>query len=341
MQRWEVGAQLTIDFFGDQLKKHPLRIKSIEPDDAVEQAAIVTIVTLITPLPTRLTRQRVMPDDPRAARLCAHVSSTRTAARCDITRRATLQDDPTHILLSVQVATTQHSTIVQLKNSPVREFNIKAYGTIDGLGKLACCCAPVPSPPPPPPVPPPSPCPPPQHPSPPPSHGNALNADWGRGIQGATHVKSPPPEPPPEKKTSTSDNTQRAALGVFAFGLLVLLIQKVAAAVRKSREGQLPVLTGKDGRRIALVPQAQRGRVACMRQVCARMRASCGVCFARTPIICEPRARLHIYRHIAYSLGHARVLTRCVHEPILYRPAIVLLSKSYRTHHSHAHTHFS
>ena len=39
MQRWEVGAQLTIDFFGDQLKKHPLRIKSIEPDDAVEQAA--------------------------------------------------------------------------------------------------------------------------------------------------------------------------------------------------------------------------------------------------------------------------------------------------------------
>jgi len=37
MNHWKVGAQLTLDFFGEQLKKHPLRIKSIEPDGAVEQ----------------------------------------------------------------------------------------------------------------------------------------------------------------------------------------------------------------------------------------------------------------------------------------------------------------
>lgn len=37
MSRWEEGTQLTLDFYGDDLKKHPLRINGVDPKGAVEQ----------------------------------------------------------------------------------------------------------------------------------------------------------------------------------------------------------------------------------------------------------------------------------------------------------------
>jgi len=188
MHRWEVGAQLTLNFYGDQLKKHPLRIKTVEPDDAVEQ-----------------------------------------------------------------VSTTAHSTIVQLKNSPVREFNIRAYGMVDGLGKLACCCAPVPSPPPPPPLPPPSPSPPPSSPRPPPgTGGSALGASWGRGIIGHAEVFSPPPSPPPEEMSKTTTNYTVGVMAYVAtFGIVGYVLRKLMK-LRKNNK-KLPTLAelqAKGGKRI-------------------------------------------------------------------------------------------
>ena len=41
-----------------------------------------------------------------------------------------------------QVAITAHSVILELRNSPVREFNIQSYGLVEGLGER--CPAPVP-----------------------------------------------------------------------------------------------------------------------------------------------------------------------------------------------------
>ena len=37
MERWLVGSQLTLNFFGDQLHQHPLRVASMAPPDAVHQ----------------------------------------------------------------------------------------------------------------------------------------------------------------------------------------------------------------------------------------------------------------------------------------------------------------
>ena len=63
MERWLVGAQLTLNFFGDSLKKHPLRVSAYMPSDAVNEVSL-----------------------------------------------------------------TAHSISVELRNSPVHEFNIQAYG---------------------------------------------------------------------------------------------------------------------------------------------------------------------------------------------------------------------
>jgi len=199
MNHWKVGAQLTLDFFGEQLKKHPLRIKSIEPDGAVEQ-----------------------------------------------------------------VTTTPHSTLVQLLDTPVREFNVHAYGMVEGLAKLACCCAAAPSPPPPPPQPPPSPLPPPLSPSPPPTaHSSSISSEWGRGIQGRVTLSSPPPMPPPVVVASktTTRTTIRVFFSVAVFGIVVLGLQQLNSILRKNRGSTLPTVIGKGG--ITLVPKPQR-RAACL-----------------------------------------------------------------------------
>ena len=43
MERWLVGSQLTLNFFGDQLHQHPLRVASMAPPDAVHQVRDPTI----------------------------------------------------------------------------------------------------------------------------------------------------------------------------------------------------------------------------------------------------------------------------------------------------------
>jgi hypothetical protein len=40
MERWLVGAQLTLDFFGNLLHQHPLRVASIAPPDAVRTITV-------------------------------------------------------------------------------------------------------------------------------------------------------------------------------------------------------------------------------------------------------------------------------------------------------------
>eukprot|EP00966_Prymnesium_polylepis_P114521 2646285-Prymnesium_polylepis.1 len=105
MQRWEVGAQLTLDFFGDNLKKHPLRVKSIEPDDAVEQVC----------------RGAAHTRPPRPHSSTAHPSRTRhphaRALRAHSRHHWELPPNGVCAPLSTprsQIATTQHSTIVQV-----------------------------------------------------------------------------------------------------------------------------------------------------------------------------------------------------------------------------------
>jgi len=171
MERWMAGAQLTLDFYGEQLYAHPLRVASIQPPDTV-----------------------------------------------------------------MQISHTAHSLVIELKNSPVREFNLLAYGKVEGLGKLACCCADMPSPPPPPPTPPPSPQPPRSFPRSPPSPVGSIEYEWGRGIVG--HVAGPPPSPPPmpdawleREKTTSEQTTSLTALGVLCFGAVVLVLRRIVQEI--------------------------------------------------------------------------------------------------------------
>ena len=110
-----------------------------------------------------------------------------------------------------------------------------AYGRVDGLSRLSCCCADMPSPPPPPPMPPPSPAPPPQFPRLPPSlQETQMESEWGRGIVGS--MDAPPPSPPPvlehTEATSSGTATMTAGLGTFGFALLILLIMRLVRILR-------------------------------------------------------------------------------------------------------------
>ena len=170
MERWLIGAQLTLNFFGDQLYAHPLRVASVTPPDAVSQ-----------------------------------------------------------------VSKTAHSVVFELKNTPVHEFNLMAYGRVDSLSGLSCCCAEMPSPPPPPPMPPPSPSPPPQFPRLPPSmRETQMESEWGRGIIGS--MDAPPPSPPPvldhTEATSSGTATTTTALGTLGFAMVVLLVMRLVRILR-------------------------------------------------------------------------------------------------------------
>jgi len=202
MERWLVGAQLTLNFFGDHLRAHPLRIASFQPSDAI-----------------------------------------------------------------LQVAATYHSVVLELRNSPVHEFNIQAYGLSDGLGKIACCCADMPSPPPPPPTPPPNPRPPPEFPRVPPSPVGISESEWGRGIIGATAVS--PPAPPPFRNTATQTDkgstTATAAAAILGLGIAgylgMRLVSHIKDQARDPRRKLPPLAKGVHlaGGRPMPIPNAEQG----------------------------------------------------------------------------------
>ena len=174
LDRWLMGSQLTLDFFGEQLRAHPLRIASFQPDGTV-----------------------------------------------------------------LQVGLTYHSVMLELRNAPVHEFTMQAYGLPEGLGRLACCCAEMPSPPPPPPSPPPDPRPPPELPHMPPSPVGMSDSEWGRGIIGGESrlFPSPPPMQVDIVKPSAVKNTMHTAAVVLGLGLAGYCAMKVRQAhQRRARQ---------------------------------------------------------------------------------------------------------
>ena len=76
MERWRPGSQITLNFVGEQLRAHPLRVAGFQLSDVVNQIDL-----------------------------------------------------------------TYHSVVLEMRNSPVHEFSMMAYGVAEALGKLACCCA--------------------------------------------------------------------------------------------------------------------------------------------------------------------------------------------------------
>ena len=69
MERWLVGAQLTLNFYGDHLRVHPLRVSAYLPADTVRQVRVVVANTPCTHAPCLAMPMRLHTFGPRAS-LC-------------------------------------------------------------------------------------------------------------------------------------------------------------------------------------------------------------------------------------------------------------------------------
>ena len=114
MQRWLVGAQLTLDFFGEHLRAHPLRVSAIDPDDAVKQVAM-NLPTISHLLPPSLTFSHLLISPPPSPTIVHLLPPPPTIDSDDAVK---------------QVAITGHSVVLELRNSPVHEFNMQVWALV-------------------------------------------------------------------------------------------------------------------------------------------------------------------------------------------------------------------
>ena len=154
---------------------------------------------------------------------------------------------------------TKHSIMLELQNSPTREFRllVQLSGHTSTIDSLSCCCTDGPTPPPPPPpvpMPPPSPSPP-----PPPSPGfPGVRSSIARNgiIQGSLIAEAAaPPPPPPRSALSANATTGAVVVSLIALASVAFAFKQIAA--RWCSAGRPGLLPGPGGEPVMVLPDAE------------------------------------------------------------------------------------